>query len=134
MRFLQNSTESIINQQKNVVKKILYNVHGFDYVPENLKSNSFKATAKNLIKVHDALNNFYNEPLAAKLLSSMGTMIPDPAVYDCINSVLICIISFSNQMGLIPAATNWLALNASLYISLLCGVGEKSQACIMVAV
>lgn len=81
----------------NVVKKILYNVHGFDYVPENLKSNSFKATAKNLIKVHDALNNFYNEPLAAKLLSSMGTMIPDPAVYDCINSVLICITG--NEYG-----------------------------------
>lgn len=81
----------------NVVKKILYNVHGFDYVPENLKSNSFKATAKNLNKVHDALNNFYNEPLAAKLLSSMGTMIPDPAVYDCINSVLICITG--NEYG-----------------------------------
>lgn len=81
----------------NVVKKILYDVHGFDYVPENLKSNSFKATAKNLLRVHGELNNFYNEPLAAKLLSSMGTMIPDPAVYDCINAVLICITG--NEYG-----------------------------------
>lgn len=82
----------------NVAKKILYNVHGFDYVPENLKSNSFKMTAKNLINVHDGFNNFYNEPLAAKLLSSMGSMIPDPAVYDCINAVLICVTG--NEYGI----------------------------------
>ena len=29
-----------------VVRKILYTVHGFDYVPENLKSNTFIATEK----------------------------------------------------------------------------------------
>lgn len=39
----------------------------------------------------DYVNNFYNEPLAAKLLVSMGTMIPDPAVYECLNAVIICI-------------------------------------------
>lgn len=74
----------------NVMKKILHNVHGFDYVPENLKSNSFISMAKHLINVHDGFNNFYNEPLAAKLLASMGTMIPNPAVYECVNAVLIC--------------------------------------------
>ena len=81
----------------NVVKKILFNVHGFDYVPENLKSNSFIATAKNLMNVHNGINNFYNEPLAAKLLASMGTMIPDHAVYDCLNSVFVCVTG--NQYG-----------------------------------
>ncbi len=74
----------------NAVKTVLINVHGFDYVPENLKSNSFINTARNLINIHNAMNNFYNEPLAAKTLASMGTMIPDPAVYDCINATLIC--------------------------------------------
>ena len=60
-------------------------------MPENLKSNSFIATAKNLLNIHNGLNNFYNEPLAAKLLSSMGTMIPDPAVCECLNAVIICV-------------------------------------------
>ncbi len=90
----------------NVVKKVLYNVHGFDYVPENLKSNSFIATAKNLMNVHDGLNNFYNEPLAAKLLASMGTMIPDPAVFECINAVLVCVTG--NSYGVSVKAQEYL--------------------------
>lgn len=92
----------------NVVKKILYNVHGFDYVPENLKSNSFKAAARKLISVHNGLNNFYNEPLSAKLLSSMGTMIPDPAVHDCLNAVLICVTG--NAYGISLEAQEYLQI------------------------
>ncbi len=74
------------------MKTILFNVHGFDYVPENLKSNSFISSAKNLLNTHNGINNFYNEPLAAKMLASMGTMIPDPAVYECLNATLICVM------------------------------------------
>lgn len=74
------------------MKTILFNVHGFDYVPENLKSNSFISSAKNLLSMHNGVNNFYNEPLAAKMLASMGTMIPDPALYECLNATLICIM------------------------------------------
>lgn len=90
----------------NTIKTILYNVHGFDYVPENLKSNSFIATAKNLLNVHDAMNNFYNEPLAAKLLASMGTMIPDPAIFECINATIICITG--NDYGISDDAQQYL--------------------------
>ena len=89
-----------------VVRKILYTVHGFDYVPENLKSNTFIATAKNLINIHNGYNNYYNEPLAAKLLSSMGTIIPDPAVFECINAVLICITG--NRYGISVGAQSYL--------------------------
>ncbi|MCI6868076.1 MAG: hypothetical protein MR871_09060 [Lachnospiraceae bacterium] len=74
------------------MKTILFNVHGFDYVPENLKSNSFISAAKNLLSMHNGINNFYNEPLAAKMLASMGTMIPDPALYECLNATLICVM------------------------------------------
>lgn len=90
----------------NVVRTILFNVHGFDYVPENLKSNSFISTAKNLLNVHNGLNNFYNEPLAAKLLASMGTMIPDPAVYECLNATIICITG--NGYGVSDNAQDYL--------------------------
>lgn len=90
----------------NVVKKVLYNVHGFDYVPENLKSNSFINSAKNLINVHNGYNNFYNEPLAAKLLASMGTIIPDPAVFECVNAVLIC--RTGNSYGISDGAQGYL--------------------------
>lgn len=90
----------------NVVKKILFNVHGFDYVPENLKSNSFKGIAKNLLSVHEGVNNFYNEPLAAKLLASMGSMIPDPAIFDCMNAILICLTG--NAYGVSDGAQPYL--------------------------
>ena len=98
-----------MNEKKEyikVVRKILYTVHGFDYVPENLKSNTFIATAKNLINIHNGYNNYYNEPLAAKLLSSMGTIIPDPAVFECINAVLICITG--NRYGISVGAQSYL--------------------------
>jgi hypothetical protein len=45
------------------MKTILLNVRGFDYVPENLKSRSFINVAKNLMSIHNGINNFYNEPL-----------------------------------------------------------------------
>ena len=58
------------------------------------------------MNVHDGLNNFYNEPLAAKLLASMGTMIPDPAVFECINAVLVCVTG--NSYGVSDKAQEYL--------------------------
>lgn len=95
------------------MKTILLNVQGFDYVPENLKSNSFISAAKNLLSVHNGLNNFYNEPLSAKLLASMGTLIPDPALYECLNATIICVLGNSYEH----------AFNAQTYLqSILDGV------------
>ncbi len=90
----------------NAVKTVLITVHGFDYVPENLKSSSFINSAKNLLNVHYGINNFYNEPMAAKTLSSMGTMIPDPALFDCVNAVLICLTG--NGYGVSDGAVSYL--------------------------
>lgn len=44
----------------------LMNVHGFDYVPENLRSMSFVSVAKRIRQVHYEMNNFYNEPAEVK--------------------------------------------------------------------
>ena len=84
-----SNTESL--EYINILKTVLLNVQGFDYVPENLKSRSFINAAKNLLSVHYKEFNFYNEPLAAKMLAHMGSGIPDPALTECLNATIICI-------------------------------------------
>ncbi|NFO67026.1 hypothetical protein FDC27_08645 [Clostridium botulinum] len=85
-----------------VLKNVLMKVHGFDYVPENLKSLTFIETAKKLISVHYGMNNFYNEPKAMKDLSALGTIIPKPALEVVINSTLL--IKLGNSYGISWAA------------------------------
>lgn len=72
------------------LKSVLLKVKGFDYVPESLRSNTFVEAATNLLSVHNGMNNFYNEPSAAKLLFSLGTSIPVPALGKCITATLAC--------------------------------------------
>ena len=72
------------------LKSLLVKVKGFDYVPENLRSNSFIKVAKDLLSAHFGINNFYNEPSFAKLLSTMGSSIPAPAFGVCMTSILAC--------------------------------------------
>lgn len=71
------------------VKSALLKVKGFDYVPENLRSNTFKMAAQHLIEVHNGYNNFYNEPRAIKELERLGTVIPDPAFAICMRAYLL---------------------------------------------
>lgn len=72
------------------LKSILIRVKGFDYVPENLRSNSFIIAAKDLLSAHYGMNNFYREPAYAKVLCEMGTSIPVPAFSTCMSSILAC--------------------------------------------
>lgn len=72
-------------------KYALERVHGFDYVPENLRSLSFVEAAKHLKNVHHALNNFYNEPEAAQALEKLGTIIPRQAIKECTSATLVCL-------------------------------------------
>lgn len=70
-------------------KKALEKVHGFDYVPENLRSLSFIQAAKHIKSVHYAFNNFYNEPEAVNQLERLGNQIPRPAIRECVSSMLM---------------------------------------------
>ena len=72
-------------------KSALQRVHGFDYVPENLRSISFVQAAKNIKRVHNEINNFYNEPEAVHRLEILGTTIPRPALKEAISA---CIVVF----------------------------------------
>lgn len=70
------------------LKNALLKVNGFDYVPENLRSVTFKNLAKELLETHFSFNNFYNEPPIARKLANLGTTIPAPALVDCIQAYL----------------------------------------------
>ncbi|QCT04385.1 hypothetical protein E6C60_3677 [Paenibacillus algicola] len=72
------------------LKSVLLKTKGFDYVPESLRSNTFIEAANNLLSKHFGMNNFYNEPAAAKNLQSLGSSIPVPALGKCITASLAC--------------------------------------------
>jgi hypothetical protein len=74
------------------LKKALTKVHGFDFVPESLRSQTFAAAAANVIKLHTGTNNFYNEPLAIAALSRLGTTIPWPAFPICVSATLAVVL------------------------------------------
>jgi hypothetical protein len=79
------------------LKKALTSVQGFDYVPESLRSQTFSAAAANLINVHTAMNNFYNEPAAIAALAKLGTTIPWPAFPICMSAVMA--VTLGNRYG-----------------------------------
>lgn len=84
------------------LKSALLKVKGFDYVPENLRSDTFVKAAEAIFKAHDGLNNFYNEPVQVKNLAKLGSTIPIPALPACI-SALLC-VSLGNSYGVSWAA------------------------------
>lgn len=73
----------------NGLKRVLFKVAGFDYVPENLRSSTFKEFAKRVIDVHFSFDNFYNEPPIVRALANLGSTIPPPAFTDCIQAYLV---------------------------------------------
>ena len=79
------------------VKSALSKVKGFDFVPENLRSDTFLKAAKALINAHEGTNNFYNELSPLKALSKLGTTIPTPALGECITAVLC--VKLGNYWG-----------------------------------
>lgn len=85
------------------LKSVLLKIKGFDYVPENLRSDTFIKAAEAILRAHDGLNNFYNEPLPVKNLAKLGTTIPTPALPACI-SALLCVI-LGNTYGVSYAAS-----------------------------
>lgn len=90
------------------LKKALTQVQGFDYVPETLRSQTFSAAASNVIKVHTAMNNFYNEPAAINALRKLGTTIPWPAFPISMSAVLAVFLgnTYGRSFEAQPAAND----------------------------
>lgn len=80
------------------LKKALTAVRGFDYVPETLRSQTFSAAASDVINVHTAMNNFYNEPAAIAALAKLGTTIPWPAFPISMSAILA--VFMGNSYGI----------------------------------
>ncbi len=70
------------------LKKCLLSVHGFDFVPETLRSNTFSEAATRVLTAHFAFNNFHNEEEPMSALVSLGTAIPRPAFAKCMEATL----------------------------------------------
>ncbi|EPN7876665.1 hypothetical protein ACT3D0_001573 [Vibrio vulnificus] len=83
------------NASVSGLKKTLLKVQGFDYVPENLRSDSFVKAASEIIKAHEGMNNFYNEYAPVKNLANLGTTIPTPALAACMTALLCVYIGNS---------------------------------------
>jgi len=79
------------------LKSALLKVKGFDFVPENLRSDTFNKAADKILIAHEGMNNFYNEALPVKNLLKLGTTIPIPALPSCITA-LLCVV-LGNSYG-----------------------------------
>lgn len=71
------------------LKRALMKVKGFDFVPESLRSNTFKTAAQKVINTHFSFNNFYNEPDSIRALKNLGSVIPAPALQECMDAYLL---------------------------------------------
>lgn len=77
------------------LKSALLKVKGFDYVPENLRSDTFIKAAEAIFRAHDGLNNFYNEAAPVRNLSKLGSTIPTPALPACFSALLSVVLGNS---------------------------------------
>lgn len=73
----------------NAVKLALAKNNGFDYVPESLRSRTFIKIAQQLIDVHYGYDNFYREPKVVEELASLGSVLPEPALFYCMKAYLL---------------------------------------------
>lgn len=87
-------------KRTNVLNTVMLQVHGFDYVKENVRSRTYIQVARKLVDVHFGMQNFYNEPSAIKTLEDLGDRIPKLAMKECITAVLY--VKLGNQYG-----TSW---------------------------
>lgn len=91
-----------LQTQMSGLKQALLKVRGFDYVPENLRSQTFLKAADAIIRAHEGMNNFYNEEAPTQNLEKLGTVIPAPALGQCITA-LLC-VRLGNSYGTCWAA------------------------------
>lgn len=97
--FNQGNTDSVKG-----LHAVLIAVKGFDYVPENLRSNTFIQVANKVVLAHQGMNNFYNEPAPMNELASLGSSIPGPALASCMTAVLC--VKLGNSYGVSSGAQN----------------------------
>ncbi len=100
----------VANEGRNnvvaAIRRVLLSVSGFDYVPENLRSNTFRQAAKSVINAHFSKDNFFLETQPITLLSKLGTVIPRPALITCMQAYLCVYLGnmYGFSFGAAPVA------------------------------
>ena len=79
------------------LKQALLKVRGFDFVPENLRSDTFMKASEAMLRAHDGYDNFYNEISPTRNFFQLGTSIPAPALAACVVAALN--VYLGNQYG-----------------------------------
>ena len=79
------------------LREVLLLVAGFDYVPENLRSNTFRQAARAVLDAHFGFNNFFNEEPPVRHLGQLGSVIPQPAFIPCVQALLA--VALGNSYG-----------------------------------
>jgi hypothetical protein len=101
-RWQTGETYAIVHSENRPVapgglRVALMKVKGFDYVPETLRSETFRTAARAVLTAHFAYDNFYNEPKPMETLLRLGSSIPGPAVADCFSAALC--VKLGNRYG-----------------------------------
>ena len=81
----------------NVMNTVMLQVHGIDYVKENVRSRTYISVAQKLMDAHFGMNNFYTEPGIIQKLENLGTTIPVLALKECVTAILY--VKLGNQYG-----------------------------------
>lgn len=85
------------NKAASGLKQVLLKVKGFDYVPEDIRSNAFSKAADSILDAHFGMNNFYTEPVPVANLYKMGTVIPITVFGKCLTAILC--VKLGNSYG-----------------------------------
>lgn len=79
------------------LRRALMRVSGFDFVPDTLRSETFRAAARAVLGAHVAWDNFSNEPKPMEKLARLGSSVPGPALADCFTAALC--VRLGNRYG-----------------------------------
>jgi hypothetical protein len=106
-RWQSGETYAIVQASDRLVaaaglRSALLRVNGFDFVPETLRSDTFRAAARAVLGAHVAWDNFRNELKPMEILTRLGSSVPGPALADCFTAA-IC-VRLGNRYGQSHAA------------------------------
>jgi len=87
---------------RGLAHQILSHVGGLEYIPDDIKAVQLEDAINSLIRVHNAMDNFYNEPMYARqlrdLVGSHGS-VPKQVAYKYVNSIVYVYMTNGNGVA-----------------------------------
>ncbi len=92
-RWQTGETYSIVQAWDRLVAakgllSVLMRVKGFDYVPDSMRSGTFRSAARAVLSAHFSSDSFSSEPGPMEALAQRGAAVPGPALADCFSATL----------------------------------------------